>query len=567
MKVEPFRSAIKKFNRFFIGRRLDISMQIRIPCKTKLAQSGKSYFSKFSLLLENNILHAAIALLDQDVVNHMDANQRSCSNPDEEQETRNHLLSGNGREREVVTASCRVMSKTISTSALNIDRMGKALAELKKVFIKTYGCQMNVYDSERMADALATAGYEESGNIGKADMVLLNTCHIREKATEKLYSELGRLKPLKAKNPEMKIAVAGCVAQAEGNEIVRRQPLVDIVVGPQAYHRLPSMVGRSGVKNKVVDTTFPLEDKFDRLPKSRTTRQSYSAFLTIQEGCDKFCTFCVVPYTRGAEASRPPVRIVQEAEMLIGRGVREITLLGQNVNAYCAEGPGGSTWKLSDLIWRLAEIDGLDRIRFTTSHPKDMSDDLIAAHGDCPKLMPYLHLPAQSGSDKVLKAMNRKHTAAEYLATIARIRDARPDILLSGDFIVGFPGETEEDFQDTMELVHKVNYGQSYSFKYSARPGTPAAERPQIDPGLASDRLQRLQKLLKSQQVSAQDNMVGKRVSVLFERTGRREGQFAGKSEYLHSVHVDSDASIMGQIADVEIMRSEPNSLSGRIIA
>ena len=409
----------------------------------------------------------------------------------------------------------------------------------KKLFVKTYGCQMNVYDSERMAEALGSEGYVQVQTAEEADMILLNTCHIREKAAEKVYSELGRMKPLREANPDLKIGVAGCVAQAEGEEIMRRQPMVDLVVGPQTYHRLPAMARAVEAGEKALDTDFPEEDKFLHLPKARKARRGPTAFLTVQEGCDKFCAFCVVPYTRGAEVSRPADRLLREAQDLVERGVREITLLGQNVNAYHGEGPDG-VWGLARLIREMAGIDGLDRIRFTTSHPNDMEDDLIAAHGDCDKLMPYLHLPVQSGSDRILKAMNRKHTAEDYIRLIERIRTARPDLLLSGDFIVGFPGETDEDFQATMDLVEAVGYGQAYSFKYSARPGTPAAEKSPVDASVADERLQRLQALLTRQQRAAQDSMVGREVSVLFEKAGRLEGQLVGKSEYLHAVHAQA---------------------------
>jgi tRNA-2-methylthio-N6-dimethylallyladenosine synthase len=334
----------------------------------------------------------------------------------------------------------------------------------RKLYIKTYGCQMNVYDSERMAEALGPSGYTQVDTPEAADMILLNTCHIREKAAEKVYSELGRFKGLKAANPDLKIGVAGCVAQAEGQEIMRRQPLVDLVVGPQSYHRLPALEARARLGEKPLDTDFPEEDKFDHLPKRPLPDRAPTAFLTVQEGCDKFCAFCVVPYTRGAEVSRPAARILKEAEDLVARGVREITLLGQNVNAYHGAHEG-TDWGLARLIREMAKINGLARIRFTTSHPNDMEDDLIAAHGDCDKLMPYLHLPVQSGSDRILKRMNRKHTAAQYITLIDRIRAARPDLLLSGDFIVGFPEETEEDFQATLDLVRHVGYGQAYSFK------------------------------------------------------------------------------------------------------
>jgi tRNA-2-methylthio-N6-dimethylallyladenosine synthase len=436
----------------------------------------------------------------------------------------------------------------------------------KKLFVKTYGCQMNVYDSERMAEALGGEGYEQVDSPEAADMILLNTCHIREKAAEKVYSELGRFRPLREANPDLKIGVAGCVAQAEGEEIMRRQPMVDLVVGPQTYHRLPKMMKALENGEKALDTDFPEEDKFTHLPKLRTTRGP-TAFLTVQEGCDKFCSFCVVPYTRGAEVSRPAERLMGEARDLVERGVREITLLGQNVNAYHGAGLDGGEWGLARLIREMAGIDGLKRIRFTTSHPNDMDDDLIAAHADCDKLMPYLHLPVQAGSDKILKAMNRKHTRDDYMRLIERIRDVRPDLHLSGDFIVGFPGETEADFEQTLDLVRQVGYGTAYSFKYSARPGTPAMERDgQVSEEAAKERLQRLQDLLGEQQRATQDAMVGRTVSVLFEKPGREPGQMVGKSEYLHAVHVDGPAELRGQIALVEIVESRTNSLKGRLL-
>ncbi|MGB0352545.1 MAG: tRNA (N6-isopentenyl adenosine(37)-C2)-methylthiotransferase MiaB [Paracoccaceae bacterium] len=440
------------------------------------------------------------------------------------------------------------------------------MTEPKKLFVKTYGCQMNVYDSERMAEALSGQGYEQVGSAEEADMILLNTCHIREKASEKIYSELGRLKPLRDENPNLKIGVAGCVAQAEGEEIMRRQPIVDLVVGPQTYHRLPAMMRAVEAGEKALDTDFPEEDKFLHLPKDRRAKRGPCAFLTVQEGCDKFCAFCVVPYTRGAEVSRPVARILGEARDLVERGVREITLLGQNVNAYHGQDEDGREWGLARLIRELARIEDLARIRFTTSHPNDMEDDLIAAFGDCDKLMPYLHLPVQSGSDRILKAMNRKHTAQDYLDLIARIRDARPDLLLSGDFIVGFPGETDEDFAQTMDLVRKVNYGQAYSFKYSARPGTPAAERADVAPEIADARLQELQALLTEQQRAAQDGMVGREMPILFEKHGRQEGQLIGKSGYLHSVHAIAPAELIGQVAMVRIIKSATNSLTGALV-
>ncbi|MEJ6397089.1 tRNA (N6-isopentenyl adenosine(37)-C2)-methylthiotransferase MiaB [Yoonia sp. 208BN28-4] len=432
----------------------------------------------------------------------------------------------------------------------------------KKLFIKTYGCQMNVYDSERMAEALGGKGYVETQTPDDADMILLNTCHIREKAAEKVYSELGRYKDLKAEKPDLKIGVAGCVAQAEGEEIIRRQPLVDLVVGPQSYHRLPAMEDavRTGVK--ALDTDFPDDDKFETLKSRGKAKRGPTAFLTVQEGCDKFCAFCVVPYTRGAEVSRPADRIIREAQELVDAGVREITLLGQNVNAYHGHPQG-----LAGLIWELDKIDGLARIRFTTSHPNDMDDALIEAHGTCEKLMPYLHLPVQAGSDRILKAMNRKHTAESYIRLIERIRAARPDLLLSGDFIVGFPGETEADFEDTMNLIREVHYGQAYSFKYSTRPGTPAAEKPQLPDDVMNDRLQRLQALLRQQQTETQQSMVGRDVKVLFEKAGREDGQMIGKSEYLHAVYADAPASVLGTVQPVRIAAASPNSLAGKLQA
>ena len=435
----------------------------------------------------------------------------------------------------------------------------------KKLFIKTYGCQMNVYDSERMAEALGSEGYVLTEVQDEADMVLLNTCHIREKASEKLYSDLGRLKPLKAAKPDLKIGVAGCVAQAEGAEILKRMPLVDLVVGPQSYHRLPEMARAT---DKTVDTEFPVEDKFDLLPERKAPRGP-AAFLTVQEGCDKFCAFCVVPYTRGAEVSRPVARILDEAKKLVDRGVREITLLGQNVNAYHGDGAGdgaGGAWTLARLIRALAEIDGLARIRYTTSHPNDMDDDLIAAHGDLPQLMPYLHLPVQSGSDRILKAMNRKHTADSYLRLIERIRTARPDILLSSDFIVGFPGESDQDFADTMELIRQVGFGAAFSFKYSARPGTPAAEKPPVEAAVADARLQELQALITAQQRAAQQAMVGREVGVLYEKPGRLPGQMVGKSDHLHAVFVEDAAGKVGDLVRVRIRASSTNSLAGERI-
>ena len=439
------------------------------------------------------------------------------------------------------------------------------MADPKKLFIKTFGCQMNVYDSERMAEAMAADGYVATDTVDDADMVLLNTCHIREKAGEKLYSDLGRLRAVKAARPGMKIGVAGCVAQAEGAEILRRMPSVDLVVGPQAYHRLPAMARAVQAGAQLVDTDFPPEDKFDLLPQSRATRGP-TAFLTVQEGCDKFCAFCVVPYTRGAEVSRPATRILAEAAGLVAKGVREITLLGQNVNGYHGAGDDGD-WTLSRLIRALAAIPGLQRIRYMTSHPNDMEDDLIAAHGDVVALMPYLHLPVQSGSDRMLKAMNRKHTAADYLRLIARFRAARPDILVSSDFIVGFPGETEQDFTETLDLIRTVGFGAAFSFKYSSRPGTPAAEKPPVADDIATDRLQRLQALITAQQRASQLAMVGKTVGVLYEKPGRQPGQLMGKSDHLHMVHVNDPAGRVGELVQVRILTSQANSLAGARIS
>ncbi|MDQ7071967.1 MAG: tRNA (N6-isopentenyl adenosine(37)-C2)-methylthiotransferase MiaB [Rhodobacterales bacterium] len=436
------------------------------------------------------------------------------------------------------------------------------MSQAKKLYIKTYGCQMNVYDSERMAEALGTSGYVTTDTPEDADMILLNTCHIREKAAEKVYSELGRLKVHKVENPEVKIGVAGCVAQAEGAEIMRRQPMVDLVVGPQSYHRLPELEARAGQGQKALDTDFPEEDKFEHLTARPKARRAPAAFLTVQEGCDKFCAFCVVPYTRGVEVSRPVGRIVTEARDLVERGVREITLLGQNVNAYHGVGNDGDDRTLAQLIAALEMVDGLERIRFTTSHPNDMQDDLIAAFGESDKLMPYLHLPVQSGSDKILKRMNRSHTAESYIRVIERIRAVRPDILLSGDFIVGFPEETDADFQATIDLIEQVNYGQAYSFKYSTRPGTPAAERAQVEDAVANARLQQLQALITKQQRALQEAMVGRDVSVLVERKGRLDGQMLGKSQYLHAVHINDSSAGIGDIVKVRITSSSTNSLA-----
>lgn len=431
----------------------------------------------------------------------------------------------------------------------------------KTFFVKTFGCQMNVYDSERMTELLGEQGLRAVDNSDDADLVVLNTCHIREKAAEKVYSDIGRLKAEKRPNGiKPMVAVAGCVAQAEGAEIVRRAPAVDIVVGPQAYHRLPEMIANAA-QARSVDTDMPLESKFDALPR-RARQAGPSAFLTVQEGCDKFCTFCVVPYTRGAEVSRPAADVIAEARTLVAAGARELTLLGQNVNAY-----HGSGVSFANLIRELAAIEGLARIRYTTSHPRDMDDDLIAVHAEVPQLMPYLHLPVQSGSSRILKRMNRAHTADSYLATVEKLRAARPDLALSSDFIVGFPGETEADFEDTLALVRAVNYAQAFSFKYSARPGTPAATmEEQLDEEVKSDRLARLQALLMEQQHAFNRATVGRRLPVLLERSGKKPGQLIGKSPYLQSVHVTAPGLSIGDLVEVDILSAGPNSLEGSLI-
>jgi len=444
----------------------------------------------------------------------------------------------------------------------------------RKVFVKTYGCQMNVYDSQRMADALAADGFAPTDAIEDADLVLLNTCHIREKAAEKVYSELGRIRKIKLARAEAGrdtlIGIAGCVAQAEGAEILRRSPVVDLVIGPQTYHRLPDVVKKARGGQRVVETEYALEDKFEHLPAPRradVVKRGVTAFLTVQEGCDKFCTFCVVPYTRGSEVSRPVSQIVAEAERLADAGVREVTLLGQNVNAWHGEGPDGSEWGLGRLLFRLAEIPGLARLRYTTSHPRDMDDALIAAHRDLPALMPYLHLPVQSGSDRILKAMNRRHAAADYLKLIERIRAVRGDIAMSGDFIVGFPGETDADFEATMQIVRDVSYASAFSFKYSPRPGTPGADMKNQVPEEAKDeRLQRLQALLFDQQNGFVASLVGKTVPTLIEKPGRQLGQIVGRSPWLQPVIVDEKAGRIGDIIDVRITRAAHNSLFGEAI-
>ncbi len=443
---------------------------------------------------------------------------------------------------------------------------------MRRVFVKTYGCQMNVYDSERMVDALAPGGWERAETAEEADLVLLNTCHIREKAAEKVYSELGRIRRLadarKAEGGRMMVGVAGCVAQAEGAEIARRQPLVDLVVGPQAYHRLPQLVARAETGERgLVETDFPAEDKFDHIGRAPGRRAATSAFLTVQEGCDKFCAFCVVPYTRGAEVSRPVAKVEAEARALVEKGVVEIMLLGQNVNAYHGEGPDGAAWSLARLIDRLAAIEGLARIRYTTSHPNDMTDDLIEAHGAQPKLMPYLHLPVQAGSDRILKAMNRRHTAEQYLRILQRMRAARPDIALSGDFIVGFPGETEADFQATLDLAAEARYAHAFSFKYSERPGTPAADAGgQVPDDVKAERLARLQARLEADQAAFNAACVGRETEVLFEKAGREPGQIAGRTPWLQAAHAEADAGLIGRVVRVRLTAAQRNSLAADVL-
>jgi tRNA-2-methylthio-N6-dimethylallyladenosine synthase len=439
---------------------------------------------------------------------------------------------------------------------------------MKKLFIKTYGCQMNAYDSARMADLLAPLGYEAAPAADGADMVILNTCHIREKATEKVYSELGRIAALKRGKPDMLVAVAGCTAQAEGAEIVARQPAVDMVVGPQSYHRLPEMIARLARQSgHVLETDFPALEKFDALPDA-SGDSGVSAFLTVQEGCDKFCTFCVVPYTRGPEQSRAPERILAEARSLVARGTREITLLGQNVNAYRGVDDFGEDWSLARLIAAIADIKDVLRIRYTTSHPRDMADDLIAAHGSLEKLMPFLHLPVQSGSDSVLAAMNRQHSAEDYLRLIDRLRVARPDMGFSSDFIVGFPGESDADFAKTMELVRAVKFAQCFSFKYSPRPGTPAAAAKKlVAEAIKTERLLALQALLLLQQDDANRAAIGKTLPVLFEKPGRNLGQLVGRTPWLQPVHVQAPQHRIGRIGDVTIASLTANSLHGALVA
>jgi tRNA-2-methylthio-N6-dimethylallyladenosine synthase len=446
----------------------------------------------------------------------------------------------------------------------------EAAASRRKVLVKTYGCQMNAYDSTRMADALATSGYDETQSLDDADLVLLNTCHIREKAAEKVYSELGKLRDLKAERKSqgkpLTIGVAGCVAQAEGDEIFRRAKGVDMVIGPQSYHRLPEIVGRVAKGERVNETEYGAEDKFEHLPqpdRKKIASRGVTAFLTVQEGCDKFCTFCVVPYTRGNEISRPVNQIVSEARALAAAGVREITLLGQNVNAWHGEGPDGKAWGLGRLLHHLAGINGLSRLRYITSHPRDMADDLIEAHRDLPQLMPYLHLPVQSGSDRILKAMNRRHTADDYLQLLDRVRQARPDIALSGDFIVGFPGETDKDFEATMEIVRQTRYAAAYSFKYSPRPGTPASGmKGQVPIKIMDERLKALQALIIEQQNAFNSALTGRTLEVLVEKPGRHVGQMVGRSPYLQPVILDETAAKIGNSVKVRITGVRANSLT-----
>jgi tRNA-2-methylthio-N6-dimethylallyladenosine synthase len=445
----------------------------------------------------------------------------------------------------------------------------------KKLYVKSYGCQMNVYDSQRMADVMAREGYDETSGPEDADLIVLNTCHIREKAAEKVYSELGKMRVLKngaaADGREVKIAVAGCVAQAEGQEIIHRAPTVDLVVGPQSYHRLPELLARVARTGSVVDTDFPADDKFTAMPmpsRAATQKRGAAAFVTVQEGCDKFCTFCVVPYTRGSEVSRPVAQIVAEAERLALAGVRELSVIGQNVNAYHGPGPDGAAWTLGRLLYRLAEIPGIERLRYTTSHPRDMHDELIEAHRDLPQLMPYLHLPVQSGSDRILAAMNRRHTAAHYLRLIERLREAQPQLAFSSDFIVGFPGESDADFRATLDLTESVGFAAAFSFKYSPRPGTPAATLDAAVPEAVKDeRLAELQAKLFAQQTAFYADCRGRTFDILLERPGRYPGQLVGRSPYLQPVNVTADAAMIGQIVRTEIYDVGRNSLFGKMLA
>ncbi len=444
----------------------------------------------------------------------------------------------------------------------------------KKAFVKSYGCQMNVYDAQRMSDLLAREGYGETGDVAEADVVILNTCHIRERATEKIFSELGKLRVLKrerrAAGRDTTVVVAGCVAQAEGDEILRRERAVDVVVGPQGYHRLPGLLAAAARGGRPIDTAFELDGKFAALPaptRGQVRARGPSAFLTVQEGCDKFCTFCVVPYTRGAELSRPVAAILAEAETLAAAGVRELTLLGQNINGYHGADERGRPTRLADLCRRLAGIPGLARLRYTTSHPNDLDDELIAAHSDLAVLMPFLHLPVQSGSDRVLKAMNRRHTASAYVDLVAKVRAARPDIALSSDFIVGFPGEGEADFAATLDLIRAVRFASTFSFKYSPRSGTPGADMPgQVPPTVMAERLARLQVLVEEQRQAFNAATVGRTFDVLLERRGRHPGQLTGKSPYLQQVQVEGSDALIGEVTPVTIVAQGSNSLFGTTI-
>jgi tRNA-2-methylthio-N6-dimethylallyladenosine synthase len=448
-------------------------------------------------------------------------------------------------------------------------------AEKRKVHIKSFGCQMNVYDSHRMADTLAPAGFVETARAEEADLIVLNTCHIREKAQEKVFSELGRVRVLKEAaartGRRVTVAVAGCVAQAQGEEIARRAPAVDLIVGSQSYHRLPALLARAKPNSVVLDTEFPVEDKFDHLepPEGDVIRaRGVAAFVTVQEGCDKFCTFCVVPYTRGAEASRAAHKVIAEVERLAHAGVREITLLGQNVNAYHGRGLDGRSWPLGRLLAQLAQIPGIERLRYSTSHPHDMEDSLIAAHRDLPSVMPYVHLPAQSGSDRILGRMNRRHRRAQYLDIIARLQTARSDMGFSSDFIVGFPGESEDDFERTLSLVDEVGYAGAFSFKYSARPGTPAADMPdQVDESVKSERLYRLQAAIDRNAAAFNGRCLGRTFDVLFEKQGRHPGQIVGRSPYLQPVQVMAPKKLIGRLAPVRITQISTNSLFGELTA
>ncbi len=464
------------------------------------------------------------------------------------------------------------MSKHVAPAQAAKDASAPAEAPALKVFVKSFGCQMNVYDSQRMADVAGREGFRETDDIAEADLVVLNTCHIRERASEKIYSELGKIRELKevraARGRETMLVVAGCVAQAEGREILRRQGAVDLVVGPQNYHRLPDLLRAARARPGVVDTEFPLEDKFDHLPAptpEAVRARGVSAFVTVQEGCDKFCSFCVVPYTRGSEVSRPLAKVVAEIADLTRGGAREITLIGQNVNAYHGEGLSGARADLAELLAAAARVPRVLRLRYSTSHPSDMNDSLIRAHAENATLAPYLHLPVQSGSDRILAAMNRRHSARDYLDVVARVRAARPDIAFSSDFIVGFPGESDVDFRATLDLVREVGFASAFAFKYSARPGTPAAEMEQVAPELRVERLAILQELLEAQRQAFNAATVGKRFEVIFDKPGRHKGQLIGRSPYMQSVHAEVEASRMGELVEVEITGLKPNSLTGRV--